>query len=301
MVPYSYFSVIGQKTQHVSEQTKLIIGPWTHAGAVKTPGMIEEIPFRASVVIPAIPWFDYHLGLSESLEMPKVKIFVMGDNIWREENEWPLNRTKVLSYYLNSQGSANSATGDGKLSLALDPEDQAIDHYIYNPSNPVPTAGGAMLGLRAGMQVQNSVESREDVLVYTSEVLSQRLEVTGEVIVELYVSTDAPSTDFTAKLVDVYPDGNAYNLSDTILRRSFPVDGGVYKLILSLPPTSNAFHQGHRIRLEVSSSNFPHFDRNPNTGARFDREENSRVARQYIYHSEQYPSRILLPIIPNNN
>lgn len=263
--------------------------------------MIEEIPFRASVVIPAIPWFDYHLGLSESLEMPKVKIFVMGDNIWREENEWPLNRTKVLSYYLNSQGSANSATGDGKLSLALDPEDQIIDHYIYNPSNPVPTAGGAMLGLRAGMQVQNSVESREDVLVYTSEVLSQRLEVTGEVIVELYVSTDAPSTDFTAKLVDVYPDGNAYNLSDTILRRSFPVDGGVYKLILSLPPTSNAFHQGHRIRLEVSSSNFPHFDRNPNTGARFDREENSRVARQYIYHSEQYPSRILLPIIPNNN
>ncbi|MCS5592729.1 MAG: CocE/NonD family hydrolase [Gammaproteobacteria bacterium] len=300
-----YHAVINEAKPEIAKETRLIIGPWAHPNAVKTPDMKEEIEYRASVVIPAIPWFDYHLGLSDTLDMPKVRLFVMGDNDWRNESEWPIARAQQTTYYLNSNGRANSATGDGVLSLKMTSELTPMDAYNYDPNNPVPTAGGSLLGNRAGMKKQNELEKRQDVLVYSSDVLSERIEVTGEIIVELYVSTDAPSTDFTAKLVDVYPDGNAYNLTSTILRRSYSQGASdvdkVHKIILRLPPTSNAFHKGHTIRLEISSSDFPHFDRNANTGREFDSAENSRIAKQKIYHSAQYPSRIVLPIIPIKN
>ena len=297
-----YEVLMSEATPKIADETRLIIGPWAHPNAVMTPGMKEEVKFRASVVVPAIPWFDYHFGMSESLDLPRVRLFVMGDNVWRNENEWPIARTQHKAFYLASGGNANSAFGDGTLGLNMATNSSQTDSYVYDPNKPVPTAGGALLGNRAGMKKQNTVEQRDDVLIYTTEALRERTEVTGEIKVELYVSTDAPSTDFTAKLVDVYPDGNAYNLTSTILRQLYSQnDDGteqVHKITLVLPPTSNAFQKGHRIRLEISSSNFPRFDRNSNTGRVFDSAEHSQVARQTIYHSEQYPSRLILPIIP---
>ena len=176
------------------------------------------------------------------------------------------------------------------------------DAYIYDPANPVPTAGGAMLSDRAGIELQNKIEERVDVLVYTSPALSEKMEVTGMIKAVFYVSTDAPSTDFTAKLVDVHPDGSAYNLSDGILRQTYKASDGnaPTKIEIELWPSSNVFFKGHKIRLEVSSSNFPRYDRNPNTGEFIPTATKSKAANQKIFHSEKYPSQLILPIIPGN-
>jgi uncharacterized protein len=290
-------------SKRVRTETRLIIGPWGHANSINIPGHQGSLPYRVASIEPSIPWFDHQLGLSKGpLDFPRVKIFVMGENRWRNENEWPLARTQYTSFYLHSNGSANTQKGDGRLDTVKPKDAEPSDTYIYDPLDPTPSFGGAMLGDRSGMYLQNAVETRPDVLVFTTPQLSTPIEVTGPIQAILYVETDVPSTDFTVKLVDVYPDGSAYNLSDGILRRDYPTKlekmPSPVRIEISLWPTSNVFLKDHQIRVEISSSNFPRYDRNPNTGEFIPKATKTSIASQKIYHSAQYPSQLRLPIIP---
>jgi hypothetical protein len=261
-------------------------------------------------------WFDYWLkGVDNGVtRMPKVQIYVMGRNQWRGENEFPLARTQWTKFYLHSNGHANSRFGTGTLSTEL-PGDEPPDQYSYDPKSPVPTLGGPICctgtedAIPGGFD-QSEIEMRQDVLVYTTSVLKTGLEVTGPLKVILNVSSSALDTDFTAKLVDIYPDGTAYNVQDGILRARYR-EGydhaarmkpeGTYELTIDLQATSNYFGPGHRIRLEISSSNFPRFDRNLNTGGNNYDETAWITAVNTIHHSRIQPSYILLPIIPEDS
>jgi uncharacterized protein len=257
-------------------------------------------------------WFDAWLlgGEAALAAQAPVRLFVMGANVWREEQEWPLARTQYMRYYLHSRGKANSLHGDGVLS-AETPGLEPPDHFLYDPRHPVPTRGGALCcwpgALPQGAYDQTPVENREDVLVYTTPPLTADVEVTGPVLVTLYAASSAVDTDFTAKLVDVHPSGFAQNLTDGIIRARYrqstahpePIEPGkVYVYIIDLWATSNVFKAGHRIRLEISSSNFPRFDRNPNTGGALATETALLPAIQTIHHDGTYPSHVTLPIIP---
>ncbi len=260
-----------------------------------------------------LAWFDHWLkGVENGVtNMPHVQYYVMGRNQWRAANQWPLPQTKFTQYYPRSDGHANSRYGDGFLSTdrpALEPP----DHYVYDPRSPVPTVGGpdwgeALGDLKSGAVDQSDVEMRSDVLVYSTPPLETGIEVTGPLEVVLYASSDTPDTDFTAKLVDVYPDGAAYNIQEGIQRARYREGFGapvwmkpdeVYEIHINLNATSNYFGPGHRIRLEVSSSDFPRFDRNLNTGGRNFDETSWRVAHNTVHHSGQRVSYILLPVIP---
>jgi len=251
----------------------------------------------------------WHQSSAELDEAP-VHIFVMGANRWRDEQEWPLARTRYTSFYFDSRGQANTAQGDGALHRKPVTTD-STDQFIYDPRKPVPTRGGAVCCdpkiFAWGPMDQRAVEQRHDVLVYSTSPLRHDVEVTGAVRVILYASTSATDTDFTAKLVDVFPSGEARNLTDGILRLRYrdgldkaalARPGEVYPLTIDAGVTSNVFLAGHSIRVEISSSNFPRFDRNPNTGGPFADETVLKKAQQTIYHSRAYPSRIVLPVIP---
>lgn len=283
----------------VATASRLMIGPWGHARAVTMSGGHNPRNYRLESLAPSIPWFDQHLLKRNDAELMQspIKIFVMGKNIWREEKEWPLARIKYTPYYLRSNGKANTLSGDGVLSLTVPEKEEASDTYFYDPQNPVSMAGGAMFGPLAGIAKQNYIEARQDVLVYSTAPLEKDLEVTGPVKLILYVSTTAPSTDFTAKLVDVHPDGSAYNVCDGILRRSYSSSDKPTAIEINLWPTSMAFFKDHRIRLEVSSSNYPRFDRNPNTGLNIAMELEPIIAGQKIHHGSLYLSRLILPVI----
>jgi putative CocE/NonD family hydrolase len=262
-------------------------------------------------------WFDYWLKGNEAAKpsLPKVQLFVMGKNQWRGENEWPLARTVFTKYYLHADGRANSRYGSGFLSTTL-PQNEPPDHYTYDPAAPVPTAGGAMCKacVRSsapadGSVDQRDVEARDDVLVYTTEPLPKGIEITGPIELTLYVSSSAKDTDFTAKLVDVYPDGTAFNLQEGILRARYREGfekkvwmkpGEVYAIRIDLHATSNYFPAQHRIRLEVSSSSFPRWDRNLNTGGNNYDETNWISADNVIRHSAATASYLLLPVIPGD-
>ena len=285
----------------IARDSRLVIAPWIHANAVRFKGQPLGENFRFATLAPSIPWFDFHLRGIGADVFPAVRIFVMGLNQWRSENEWPLARTEYTPLYLHSEGRANSGDGDGLLSWG--PADTpTADHFVYDPLDPVPSAGGAMLGFRAGIMLQNEVERRSDVLVYSTPPLSQDLEVTGASELVLFVITDAPSTDFTGKLVDVHPDGSAYNVTSGIMRRTFSPGGSndPIELRISLSPTSMVFRRNHQIRLEVSSSNYPRFDRNPNTGGFIPEEIRTVKANQGVFHGMSYPSRLVLPLIPDD-
>ncbi len=298
------FQVIQENAApEVAQATRLVIGPWVHANTVTFPDGTEPRNYRLESIAPSLPWFDQHLKNQPQSAYPTpVRIYVMGLNTWRNEAEWPLARAKYTPYYLHSNGHANTLNGDGSLSLEPSREDEPSDHFVYDPNNPVPSAGGAMLGPNAGIQSQNAVEAREDVLVYTTAPLGQDVEVTGPMRLVLHVSTTALSTDFTAKLVDVYPDGSAYNVSEGILRRVYVqelhADSQPIPITIDLWPTSQVFFQGHQIRLEVSSSSYPRFDRNPNTGQYIPTEINPVTANQTVHHTAVVPSALVLPIIP---
>ncbi len=282
----------------VAAASRLVVGPWAHARTVILPDGAVQPNYRVESFTPSVPWFDQHLrGTGEALAAP-VRIFVMGANVWRDEQEWPLERTQFADFFLDSSGRANSAGGDGRLSLKAPAENTPSDTFIYDPLRPVPSAGGAMIGPRAGIALQNKLEARPDVLVYSTPPLDKDIEATGPVKLILFVATTAPNTDFTAKLVDIFPDGSAYNVSDGILRRGYEGNSPT-KITVDLWPTSFVFRKGHRIRLEVSSSNFPRFDRNPNTGRTIATETETIVARQMIHHSSSMPSRLVLPVIPH--
>jgi putative CocE/NonD family hydrolase len=230
----------------------------------------------------------------------------MGTNQWRDEYEWPLARTRYIPYYFRSRGKANSLQGDGALSPEA-PSEEPADHYRYDPADPVPTCGGNTLIIPVGVKDQREVEARQDVLVYTSEPMEKPLEVTGPLKVVLYASSSALDTDFTAKLVDVRPDGYAQNIADGILRARYReslhtpkllTKGEVYELTIDLWATSHAFLPGHRLRVEISSSNFPRFDRNLNTGGDQATGATFQVAEQAVFHNQRFRSHILLPVIP---
>jgi uncharacterized protein len=306
----------GAATEEARQGQKLIIGPWLHG---PLDGSVGEVDFgaRASdafVITPEIRWrwFDHWLkGMDTGLlAEPPVRLFVMGRNRWRDEQEWPLARTRYTPCYLHSHGHANTAAGDGHLSWAK-PGAEAQDHYTYDPRDPVPTRGGGLCcsqaALAAGAFDQREIEQRADVLVYTSDMLEQDLEVTGPVKMVLWAASDAVDTDFTAKLVDVSPCGFARNVCDGIVRaryregvtaRKWLTPGRIERYDIELGPTSNVFLAGHRLRLEISSSNFPHYDCNSNTGAPVDSEDEMLPAIQMVHHDEHHASHILLPVIP---
>ncbi len=237
----------------------------------------------------------------------------MGANQWRDEDDWPLPGTDYVSYYLHSRGLANTAGGDGYLSADA-PGDEPEDAYLYDPRDPVPTTGGPtflpglFIGANSGPRDQHSVEARRDVLCYTTAPLAKSLEVIGPVVAVLYVSSSASDTDFTAKLVDVAPDGRAENLADGIVRARYRQSlaepsllepGRTYEITVDLVATATVFAAGHRIRLEVSSSNFPRFDRNTNTGGVIaeEGEPDLRQAVNRVHHASTKPSRLILPVI----
>ena len=295
-------------------QQKILIGPWAHRFPYTGPTSqgTGDIDFGPNAGIELhetqLRWFDYYLkGINTGiLEEAPVKIFVMGRNVWRDEQEWPLARTHYTSYYLHSQGQANSLRGDGRLDPVA-PGEEPADRFVYDPHDPVPTCGGNTLIIPMGVQDQRQVETRQDVLVYTSAPLTTPLEVTGPLVVTLFAASSAPDTDFTAKLVDVRPDGYAQNLADGIIRARYRTSrmlptlltpDQVYEFTIDLWATSHVFLPGHSLRLEIASSNFPRFDRNLNTGEEQATGTRWQTAAQTIFHDQRYPSHILIPVIP---
>jgi hypothetical protein len=239
-----------------------------------------------------------------------VTLFVMGKNEWRTEDEWPLMRAKLTPYYLQATKAANSLQGDGRLTPELR-GGTSQDTFEYDPAKAAPTVGGPLCCggyIRGGALDQRLVEARKDVLVYTTEPFQEDFEVTGPVSVDLYVSSSAVDTDFTAKLVDVWPNGFAQNLTEGILRMRYRNSkeraemmnpGQTYKVTIDMIATSNVFLAGHKLRLEVSSSNFPRFDRNLNTGGDQGHGTQMASARNTILHDEDHPSALNLPMIPH--
>lgn len=257
-------------------------------------------------------WFDFWLkgeenGIRE--KMPKVRYFTMGSNEWQSSDTWPPKEAQMVTYYLDSKGKANSRLGNGTLGLRKPSKDNP-DTFTYDPMNPVPSYGGNVCctgnAVQGGAFDQQEMELREDILVYTSEPLQEGIEVSGFIEAKLFLSSDVKDTDLTIKLIDVYPDGKAYNLDETIQRvryregyekEVFMEKGKVYEVNMTPMSTSNYFQKGHRIRIEISSSNFPRFDRNMNTGGNNYDETEGKVATNSIHHSSKHPSSISLPIV----
>lgn len=298
------------------KESRLLIGPWSHS--VELGQQVGELNFGLRAAGAGIDytgiqlrWFDRWLkgrdnGITE--EAP-VRLFVMNENVWRNEEEWPLARTHYTRYYLHSDGQANTLDGDGRLDREP-PGTERCDRYTYDPAMPVATYGGAMLtfsGAGAGALDQRAVHRRPDVLVYTSAALGEDVEVTGPITVKLFAASTAPDTDFTAKLEDVWPNGQSYLIADGIIRARYrsgdtrpdPIEPGeVYEFTIDLGATSNLFRTGHRIRVSIASSNFPKYDRNLNTGHVFGESTVLSVAHQTLFHDHHRPSHIVLPVIP---
>jgi putative CocE/NonD family hydrolase len=257
-------------------------------------------------------WFDMWLKGAQNdfiEKTPRVQYYTMGSNQWQASETWPPEKTELTTFYLNSNGNANSSFGDGALTTSMASSDRP-DSFTYDPMNPVPSYGGNVCctgnAVKGGAFDQQQMETRNDILVYTTDALEKGVEISGFIESTLYVSSDAKDTDFTIKLIDVYPDGTAYNLDETIQRvryregydkEVFMEDGQVYKVDLTPMSTSNYFEKGHRVRIEVSSSNFPRFARNLNTGGNNYDESEGVVARNRVHHSVKYPSQIKLPMI----
>jgi hypothetical protein len=293
-----------------ARESTLLVGPWSHALRQKE----GEVDFggQAGFQIIAqamVSWLDSHLIHPEKMhnKKPKILLFVMGENRWREEGEWPLLRTRFKKMYFHSKGDADVSETRAALSWEK-PTAEPFDAFQFNPKRPVPTVGGCVYPPKfAGPRDQRAVEQRKDVLVYTSEPLDQKLEITGPISVTLYASTSAKDTDFTAKLVAVDPGGRALNLQDGIVRARFAqsarqarpiVPGQIVKYTIDLWVTSYVFSKGQQIRVEISSSNFPRFDVNRNTGAFPATDDQYVIADQKIYHDAKHPSHITLPVIP---
>ena len=293
---------------------RLFIGPWGHLFPYVQPNLrgTGDIDFGAEAMVDLheaqLRWIDYWLKDIETGVMgePPVTVFTMGENRWRTMDDWPPPNAHYVRFYLHSGGSANTAEGNGSLST-VPPADEPPEEYTYDPDDPVPSLGGNNLTIPLGVKDQRTVEERQDVLVFTSDKLDRPLDVTGPIKVHLWAASSAPDTDFTAKLVDVHPDGCVRNLQDGIIRARYrdstrhpsPIEPGlVYEYVIDLWATSNVFQAGHRVRVEISSSNFPRFNRNQNTGAPFGADAVLKTARQTVHHRTDYPSYILLPIIP---
>lgn len=260
-------------------------------------------------------WFDLWLKGAQNdfkANTPRVQYYTMGSNKWQSSDSWPPSNAIMQTFFLQSGGNANSLFGDGKLMPTKPGEQDNADAFTYDPMNPVTSYGGNVCctgnAVKGGSFDQQAMETRNDILIYTTDPLEEGIEVSGSIETSLYVSSDARDTDFTVKLIDVYPDGSAYNLDETIQRvrfregydkEVFMEKGKVYQVDLSPMSTSNYFKKGHRIRIEVSSSNFPRFARNLNTGGSNFDEKEGVVAHNKVHHSKTYPSQIRIPIVKN--
>jgi hypothetical protein len=303
----------GTEAARNGQQLAIAIGG--HSGWGRTIGAVDfgpDAPFDENEII--LDWYDYlFLGKQNQFANGKpVKIFVMGENKWRDEEAWPLERAKETRYLLHSIGKANSSWGGGGLFTGeVEFRSEHPDTFTYDPANPVPTVGGPLccdaIHLAPGPRDQKEVESRPDVLVYSTPPLETDTEVTGPVTLDLYAASSAVDTDFTAKLVDVWPNGFAQNLTEGILRASYRestteakpiVPGKAYEYKIDLWSTSNVFLKGHRIRLDISSSNFPRFDRNLNTGKSASTSAVFVKATNTILHDPAHPSALILPVVP---
>ncbi len=294
-----------------ARQSRIIIGPWTH----ETVSKFDDVDFGPQadfmLQIPRLMgWYD--LWLKGERNNPggfgPISIFVMGRNQWRDEQEWPPARTQYVRYYFHSRGTANTLGGDGTLDV-VQPADEPPDRFTYDPANPVPSVGGTSIygKAKAGPKDQSELERRADVLVYSTPPLQEEIEITGVLKVTLYASSNARDTDFSAKLVDVYPDGKAINLRSGMVRARYRESfvepsllepDKIYEFAIPVGATSNLFKKGHRIRVEISSSHFPEFGRNLNTGEELATSSAIVKAEQMIYHDTAHPSSILLPVIP---
>jgi putative CocE/NonD family hydrolase len=300
-----------------SKYQRLLVVIGGHAGIGRKIGDLDFGPAAEAYDEDEVTlrWYDYLFkGIQNELATEKpVKIFVMGTNAWREEDDWPLARAKETRYFLHSAGKAaglSDDVSDGALSTSK-PSSEPSDAYIYDPSDPVPTIGGPLCcdseHLAPGPHDQRAVEARKDVLVYSTPVLAEDMEVTGQVALDFYAKSSAVDTDFTAKLVDVWPNGYVQNLTEGIIRArhrdsytksELLVPGKVYPFHVDLWSTSNVFLKGHKLRVEISSSNFPRFNRNLNTGKDAKTDDQPVKATNVIYHDGEHPSALILPIVP---
>ena len=310
-------------TEKARQEQRLVVIVGGHAG---NGPKIGDVDFGAASKFDedetTLHWYEYLFkgAQNEFASGKRARIFVMGANQWREENDWPLARARNTKYFLHSEGKANSVSGNAGLS-AKPPTKESSDQYIYDPANPAPTVGGPLCcdskHLAPGPRDQRPVEARNDVLVYSTPAMSEDTEVTGPITLELYAKSSAVDTDFTAKLIDVSPDGFAQNLTEGILRTRYrdsqetpsPITPGqIYKLNIDLWATSNVFKKGHVLRLEISSSNFPRFDRNLNTGRvrylntsdEVNSEQPFKSATNVVYHDAEHPSALILPIVSDH-
>ena len=293
---------------------RLLVTIGGHAGTGRNIGTVDFGPAAAEYDENEITlaWYEYlFLGKQNQFAGKPVRIFVMGENKWRDEDSWPLERARSTRFDLHSSANANSTSGNGKLYDHPVIYADRPDTFTYDPANPVPTVGGPLccdgVHLAPGPRDQKEVESRKDVLVYSTDPLKQDLEVTGPVMLDLFASSSEGDTDFTAKLVDVWPNGYAQNLTEGILRARYrestmsakPIQPDtIYEDKIDLWSTSNVFLKGHRIRLEVSSSNFPRFDRNLNTGKSSATDSMFVKATNTVYHDSTHPSALILPVVP---
>ncbi len=306
----------GVSTRGATEQARtgshMVIGPWEHGVSQ----VVGEMDWGEAAVVDtnalALRWFDFWLkGLDNGLDRePPVKVFVMGRNAWRYENEYPPARAQYRPLYLHSDGAANGSQGDGRLAWTPPTDGAETDHYRYDPRHPVPSLGGANccgVATISGARDQRPIEHRSDVLVYTTEFLTEDLEIIGPVKLVLHAASSAVDTDFVAKLIDVYPDGRAINVAEGILPARYRgglsqpelmEPGEIYEMEIDLIGTANLFQTGHRIRVHLTSSHFPQFARNLNTGEPFGTGEGMTVAEQTIHHSADRPSHLMLPVIP---
>jgi len=307
------------KDPEIRDNQYLVIAPTMHCGYTRATentivGELSVGDARLNYDEQIYAWFDLWLKGEQNdfkEKTPRVQYYTMGINKWQSSESWPPEGAELKTYYLNSGGSANSFFGDGKLSATKARKDNP-DGFTYDPMQPVPSHGGNVCctgnAVKGGAFDQQQMETRNDILVYTTDILKEGVEVSGFIESTLYVSSDAKDTDFTIKLIDVHPDGKAYNLDETIQRvryregydkEVFMEEGNVYKVDLTPMSTSNYFKKGHRIRIEISSSNFPRFARNLNTGGNNYDEKEGVVAHNKVHHSSKYTSQIRLPIVSN--
>ena len=304
--------------EYVNDNQYLIIAPTLHCGFTRATentivGERSVGDARLNYDEQVYDWFDLMLKEKKNdfkEKTPRVQYYTMGSNKWQNSEVWPPENVEMIPFYLSSDGNANTLYGDGKLTTLKRKIHDKPDSFIYNPLDPVTSNGGGVCcmgnAVQGGAFDQQEIETRDDVLVYTSDPLKDGFEVTGFINSSIYISSDVKDTDITIKLIDVYPDGTAYNIDETIQRvrfregydkEVFMEEGNVYKVNLSQMSTSNYFKKNHRIRIEVSSSNFPRFARNLNTGGNNYDESKSIIANNVIHHSRKYPSSITLPIV----
>jgi putative CocE/NonD family hydrolase len=305
------------KDANIRDNQYLVIAPTLHCGYTRATentivGERSVGDARLDYEAQIYAWFDLWLKGKQNdfkEKTPRVQYYTMGSNQWQASETWPPEEAKLTTYYLDSNGKANSFFGDGKLTTSAAKSDKP-DRFTYDPMKPVPSFGGNVCctgnAIKGGAFDQQQMETRNDILVYTTDILREGVEISGFIEATLYISSDVKDTDFTIKLIDVYPDGKAYNLDETIQRvryregydkEVFMEKNKVYKVDLTPMSTSNYFKKGHRIRVEISSSNFPRFARNLNTGGNNYDEKKGIIAHNKVHHSSKYTSQIRLPMI----